>query len=215
MKDIVVYGAGGLAREVEWLIRRINKVTPTWNFVGYVVTFSSQLGEYDSKEKVVGDETWLLTKPQIHVAVGIGTPKHRVAIDSRLRQHLTDDRFPVLIDPSVIYDEESCSFEPGVIIAAGSILTVNIAIQRCAFINLDCTIGHETKIGPGSVLNPSVNVSGGVNMESSVLVGTGAQILQYVSIAEGASVGAGAVVTKNVAPNTTVVGIPAKPLSRN
>jgi acetyltransferase-like isoleucine patch superfamily enzyme len=60
---------------------------------------------------------------------------------------------------------------------------------------------------------PTVNISGGVVIGEGVLLGTGAQVLQYVSVGPGATVGAGAVVTKNVEPGTTVVGIPAKPLA--
>jgi acetyltransferase-like isoleucine patch superfamily enzyme len=67
-------------------------------------------------------------------------------------------------------------------------------------------------IGRGCVLNPTVNISGGVELGSAVLVGTGAQILQYVKIGDGAVIGAGAVVNKDVNAETTVVGIPAKEL---
>ena len=79
-------------------------------------------------------------------------------------------------------------------------------------VNLACTLGHESRIGEGSVLNPTVNISGGVVLDKGVLVGTGAQILQYVQIGEGATVGAGAVVNRDVPAGVTVVGIPAKPL---
>ena len=53
-----------------------------------------------------------------------------------------------------------------------------------------------------------------MTLKEGVLVGTGAQVLQYVTVGEGATVGAGAVVTKDVPPGATVVGIPAKELAR-
>lgn len=212
MKKIVVYGAGGLAREVEWLIHRINRVEPTWDFQGYVVTDPSSLGEHDSKSEVVGDEEWLLAQEDLHVALGIGTPAHRVSIGRRLTAKLPTGRFPVLIDPSAVYDERSCTFEHGAIVAAGNVLTVNITLRAFAFVNLDCTIGHESTIGEGCVLNPSVNISGGVTIGFGTLMGTGAQIIQYLSVGKNATVGAGAVVTKDVADGMTVVGIPAKAL---
>lgn len=43
-------------------------------------------------------------------------------------------------------------------------------------------------------------------------IGSGAVIVAGVTIGENAIVGAGAVVTKDVAPNTIVAGVPAKPL---
>jgi serine O-acetyltransferase len=41
------------------------------------------------------------------------------------------------------------------------------------------------------------------------MIGTGAQILQYLSVGDGARVGAGSVVTKDVPPGATVIGVPA------
>jgi acetyltransferase-like isoleucine patch superfamily enzyme len=56
-----------------------------------------------------------------------------------------------------------------------------------------------------------VNVSGGVVVGAGALIGTGAQVLQYLKIGDGAVVGAGAVVTKDVADQAVVVGMPARP----
>jgi serine acetyltransferase len=76
-------------------------------------------------------------------------------------------------------------------------------------------MGHEVRIGAGSVIYRSANISGGDQIGKGVLVGTGAQILQYRIVGDHAIVGAGSVVTKNVEPLTTVVGISAKPLIRS
>jgi serine acetyltransferase len=52
-----------------------------------------------------------------------------------------------------------------------------------------------------------------VAIGTGVLIGTGAQILQYLHIGPGATVGAGAVVTRNVPEGLTVIGVPARPQS--
>ena len=47
------------------------------------------------------------------------------------------------------------------------------------------------------------------------MIGTGAVLLPGVTIGEGAMVGAGAVVTKDVPDYATVVGMPARPVARS
>ena len=47
---------------------------------------------------------------------------------------------------------------------------------------------------------------------SGVVIGSGAQVLGPIEVGEGAKVGANSVVTKDVAPGATVVGIPARPV---
>ena len=44
------------------------------------------------------------------------------------------------------------------------------------------------------------------------MIGSGAQVLGPIEVGEGAKIGANSVVTKDVAPGQTVVGIPAKPV---
>jgi acetyltransferase-like isoleucine patch superfamily enzyme len=111
-------------------------------------------------------------------------------------------------------DYGSARIGQGVLLCAGTIGTVNIHLEDFSLINLACTLGHECSIGRGTVLNPTVNISGGVRLDPGVLVGTGAQVLQYLTVGAGATVGAGSVVTKNVDPGVTVVGVPARPLQR-
>lgn len=212
---IVVVGAGGFAREVQWLIREIGRAGAMWEFVGFVVSDLGRLGEHDSVERVLGDYGWL----EQHagsvdaVALGIGTPAARLKVAEELSARFPTLDWPALVHPSVIKDA-SCSVGPGVLLCAGVIATVNVTFEPFSMVNLACTIGHEARIGRGCVLNPTVNISGGVTLEEGVLVGTGAQILQYKRVGRGATVGAGAVVTKDVEAGETVVGAPAKPLRK-
>lgn len=50
----------------------------------------------------------------------------------------------------------------------------------------------------------------GVTIEDDVWIGSGARILDGVTIGKGSIIGAGAVVTKNIPANTVAAGVPAK-----
>ena len=215
LKKIVIIGAGGLARETKFLIDDINERQAKYEFLGYLVSDLNRLGDYDSKGEVLGDFGWFegVMEP-VCVAIGIGTPKHRLGVAAEIRSRKTHVEFPVLIHPNVVYDRKNCVFDEGVTICASNVLTVNIHVKKYAFLNLSCTVGHEAIIGAGCVINPTVNVSGGVVLGDGVLVGTGAKILQYLKVGNDAVIGAGACVIKDVAPGDTVVGIPAKPLNK-
>jgi sugar O-acyltransferase (sialic acid O-acetyltransferase NeuD family) len=211
-RRIAVVGAGGFAREVAWLIRDINRENSEYEFVGYLVSDLSRLGEHDSRAEVLGDFSWL----ESHhgrvdaLALGIGTPSWRLKLSAELETKFSWIEWPALVHPSVRFDNDTCSVGRGTILCAGVIGTVNVVFDPFVMVNLACTIGHEARLGRGCVVNPTVNISGGVTLGDGVLVGTGAQILQYVQVGAGATIGAGAVVTKNIPPNVVAHGVPAK-----
>jgi sugar O-acyltransferase (sialic acid O-acetyltransferase NeuD family) len=214
MQRIAIIGAGGFAREVKWLISDINRAHRHFEFVGFVVSDLSKLGEHDCRNEVQGDLSWLENGADA-VAIGIGNPAARLSIAGEIESRFPQLAWPQLIHPTVQMDCASAELGKGIILCAGTIGTVNVTIEDFAMVNLACTLGHESRLGRGSVLNPTVNVSGGVIIEDGVLIGTGAQILQYVHIGKGATLGAGAVATKDIPPGVTAVGIPAKAMLQN
>ena len=117
---------------------------------------------------------------------------------------------------------------PFVEIQRGAVIGENCKIQSHSFICDGVEIGDEVFVSHGVVFVndkvPRATTEGGElqteddwNLQRTVVerrasLGSGAVILGGVTIGEGALVGAGAVVTKDVAPGTTVVGNPARPL---
>ncbi|NHU86140.1 sugar O-acetyltransferase [Kocuria sp. JC486] len=106
----------------------------------------------------------------------------------------------------------------------------HITFGERAFINADCffvdlggiTIDDDALIAP-RVTILSVNhdpdpvrrrsvITARVHIGRNAWVGAGATICPGVTVGENAVVGAGSVVTKDVAPNTVVGGVPAKHL---
>ena len=201
MKKLVIVGNGGFAREVEWLVERINAVKPVWNLLGFI----------DDKPApgVVGNDRFILDYPEeIYVAVAIGTSAIREKIYTAYKSN-PNVRFANLIDPSVLISDRVRMGE-GNIICAGTIVTVDIELGNCLIVNLDCTIGHDAVIKDFVTINPSVNVSGNVVIDSGCNIGTGTQIIQGIHIGRNTVVGAGAVVNRELPDRCTAVGIPAK-----
>jgi len=214
-RRIVIMGAGGQAREVRWLINEINALERKYEFLGFVISNIDAVGPHDSKAEILGDYEWLAKNRTLvdAVTIGIGNPAARLKVAEEVKTLLPGAEFPSLIHPTVILDHASARVENGVLLCAGVVATVNITLKAFALCNFGCTLGHEATVGRGSIVNPGANVNGGVYIGDRALIGAGAQILQYRVVGEGATVGAGAVVTKDVPPGATVVGVPARIIS--
>lgn len=139
----------------------------------------------------------------------IGDPIIKKKIMGKLKN--SNNKYPVLIHPSVIYSDK-VKFGEGSIICAGNIITVDVEIGKHVIVNLDCTIGHDAVIGDYSTILPSVKISGFVDIGECVSVGTGSAIIQGKIVRENSIIGAGAVVVKDIPDNCTAVGSPAKPI---
>lgn len=112
-----------------------------------------------------------------------------------------------------------------VLVGAGAILqpfvmlTSNIRIGRGFHANIYSYVAHDCVIGDFVTFAPGVKCNGNVHIEDRAYIGTGAILRQGTPdkplvIGAGATVGMGAVVTKDVPPGATVVGNPARPLEK-
>lgn len=99
-------------------------------------------------------------------------------------------------------------------------LTSNIRIGRHFHANLYSYVEHDCVIGDFVTFAPGVKCNGNVVIEDHAYIGAGAVIKQGqpgepLVIGRGAVVGMGAVVTRNVAAGTTVLGNPARPFIKH
>lgn len=208
MKDIVIVGAGGCAREVAWLIEENNKEYGQWNILGYVAD-EDNLHKCDYP--LLGNDEWLLKQTRdLDVAIAIGNGEIRKRIFQKLREnHFLS--FPVIISNKAIVSNH-VKIGQGTIICAGTIITIDIEIGKFCYFNLNTTISHDSKIGDYVSAYSNVNISGNVTIEDGATLGVGTKIKQGLIIGENAFTGAGAVVVKNVEDGITVVGCPARRL---
>lgn len=190
MKRLRVLGAGGHARELAALAMQCEVA-----------------GDQEPLLLSLDAEETELARPG-PCAIGVGNPRVRLAIQARwgAQSHLT---WPTLVHPSSEPGSRNV-LGRGVGMQAGVVMTCDVEIGDFTYLSPHSTIGHDARIGACCLVNPSVNISGGVTVEDGVLLGVGAVVLEDVRIGAGAIVGAGAVVTRDVPAGTTVVGVPAR-----
>lgn len=82
-------------------------------------------------------------------------------------------------------------------------------------IHTNAVIGHETKIGESVFIAHAVSVSGCCRVGEGAFLGTNCTILPRTNIGRWVTVGAGAVVTRDVPDYAVVVGNPAKVIRFN
>ncbi|WP_296381622.1 acetyltransferase [Winogradskyella sp.] len=216
MKATYIVGACGAAKEIYYLIKRINQAKPTFNFKGFLDL------NPEHHELKIGSETFSVfdesqfiqnQKEDCNIIFGIAFPDRLKPIIEKYTPH-SIFHFPNVIHPNIQLDE-SVTLGKGNIIAEAAIFTVDITLGDFNFINRGIHIGHDVTIGNANVINPCTVVSGGINIKNNNLIGTNATIIQYLNIDSGNTIGAGAVVTKSISNNTTVIGVPAKPVKND
>ena len=211
MKDLIIFGASGFGREVAWAVERLNKVTPTWNLLGFMDDADDIQGTEINGYKVLGKTADVSNYPDAYYVVAVGASRTREKIVSNMKTVNPSIKFGTVIDPSVEMSD-LVTIGEGTIICAHTIITVNIEIGAHVIINLDCTVGHDAVLQDFVTLYPSVNVSGITNIGHAVELGTGMQIIQGKTVGDYSIVGAGAVVVKDIPAKCTAVGSPAKPI---
>ncbi len=210
--ELLIFGAGGFGREVASWAGRARWLGRPFEVVAFIDDNAAV--EQLNGRPVLTLEDAAARHPEAAVLATVGDPKLRERlIGKALAAGLVST--PPVIHPNAEYDHEYVEIGEGVVICAGTILTVNIVVEAHAQINLDCTVGHDAVIGSYSTLSPGVHISGNVKLEPYTFIGTGAVTVNGVeahplTIGTGAVVGAGAVVTKDIAAGVTATGVPAR-----
>ncbi len=124
------------------------------------------------------------------------------------------------IEPGAIIREQ-VEIGDGAVIMFGAMINIGSVVGEGTMIDMNAclggraTVGKNCHIGAGAVLAgvieppPSAQP---VIIEDGVVIGANAVVLEGVRVGAGAVVAAGAIVTKDVPPNTVVAGVPAKVL---
>ena len=140
--------------------------------------------------------------------VSVGKNEIRKAIVEKL-----SCRFGVAVHPSAVISP-SATIGEGTVVMPGVIINADVVIGKHCIVNTGASVDHECIIGDFCHLAPHSTLCGQVHVGEGTLIGVGASVIPCINIGEWCTVGAGAAVVENVKKNQTVVGVPAKVITK-
>lgn len=210
--DFVIYGTGGMAREVRQIATDINNVSTRYALLGFLEDDSGVIERRADNLNILGGIEWLVANPLAQVVLAIGSSHARQRLALLIQERCSND-FATLIHPQASVGDRVQVGE-GSIICQAAVLTTDIEIGKHVIVNVGATLAHDDVLEDFVTLAPGVRLAGATRIGQGCDVGIGACTIPGVSIGSWSIVGAGAVVTHSLPPNVTAVGVPAVPIKK-
>jgi len=217
MKRYAIFGASGCGRGALPLARKQMQADLLAGVANLVFVDDQPSAPLVNGHRVLTYDEWL-SEPAIsrHMNVAIANGHVREKLVQRCAANSVQ-YFEVRATNVVELD--GVQLGEGALLCPFVTLTSNVRIGKHFHANLYSYVEHDCVIGDFVTFAPGVKCNGNVVIEDHAYIGAGAVIKQGAPgaplvIGRGAVVGMGAVVTKSVPPGVTVVGNPARSLTK-
>lgn len=197
---VAVIGAGDHARVVASVLEAVG-VAIAGHYDDDPKTWGSSLGA----SSVLGPIDDIPRRAPAIIAIG----------DNHVRQQLAqrlDLEWITVVHPfSWLHPE--IRLGSGTVVCAGALVQVGAQIGAHVILNNRAGVGHDARVGDYAHISVA-HLGGGASAGEGALLGMGSVVLPRVTVGDWATVGAGATVTSDVRPRATVVGSPAREMTR-
>ena len=209
-----IYGASGCGRSLMPVAREYLKKQDITAEVYFIDDSVIEEKNINGHRTINYEQFKLLDVKNKWVLIAIANSKIREEITNKIKSD-NINLWSVFSPHSIIMDNveigKGCAISPFVTIGSNAKIGTNFHANLYSYIEHDCIIGNYVTFAPG------VKCNGNIRIADHVYIGAGAIIKQGTTdnplqIGEGAIIGMGAVVTKNIPPGEIVVGNPAKKL---
>ena len=209
MKNLVIIGAGGFAREVFDLANYCFGSDPNFKIKGFLSDGPSDIEDM-GYPPVLGTVSEYEIEENDVFFCGIGNVKDRKKCVELIL--LKGGVFINLIHPNVVISP-SVKLGIGVAIKAYCVLASDVIIGDFSFLQSNVIMGHDVHVGKYCQINSFSFFAGYSKLEDLVFVGAHSKFVQNSSAEDFSVIGIGSLILRKVKKGTTVFGSPAKKIS--
>lgn len=209
MRDLLVVGAGGFARETVEAVRAVNAQRPTWRLRGLLDDNRALHGTELGGVPVIGPIELVHDDPSALVVLTTGRPDNYVSrpvIAARLG--LPDARYATIVHPSASVGA-SCRLGVGSVLLAHVAVTADVAVGRHVAVMPQVVLPHDARVDDFVTLASGVRAGGACHIAEGAYIGAGACLREGVTVGPRSLVGMGSVVTRHVPGERLWMGAPA------
>jgi sugar O-acyltransferase (sialic acid O-acetyltransferase NeuD family) len=209
VRDLLIVGAGGFARETAEAVHTVNEIRPTWRLRGFLDDDPTLHGSVVGGLPVLGPAEMVHELSDAAVLICTGRPGNylsRRRLATRL--DLPEERYGTIVHPSATVGR-SCRIGSGSVLLAHVDVTADVVVGRFVAIMPQAVLTHDVQVGDYASLAAAVRIGGGCRIGQEVYLGSGACLREGIRIGAQAMVGLGAVVVDDVPAGRLWYGTPA------
>ncbi|WP_328414057.1 acetyltransferase [Micromonospora sp. NBC_00389] len=208
--DLVIAGAGGIARETAATVAAINAAAPTWRLRGFLDDDPALHGVIRAGLPVLGPLEAIADLPDAAVVVCIANARNpgvREQVVQRLG--LPPARYATVVHPSAEVPA-NCTVGPGSVLLAQVVLTADVTVGAHVAIMPQTVLTHDDVVSEHATIASGVRISGSVRIGRGAYLGAGALIRESLTVGANSVIGMGSVVLRDVPPDQVWAGSPAR-----
>lgn len=210
MRELLLIGAGGLAREAAEAVRAVNAVSATWNLLGFLDDDPAKHGRTFGPTSVLDETEAIDQYPDASALLCPVRPDNYLSrrfLADRLQ--LDDERYATIVHPSATVGS-TCEIGLGSLLLAHVDLTADVVVGRHVVMMPQVVLSHDSRVDDWATLASGVRLGGSCRVEQGAYLGAGSCLREGVVIGERAMVGMGSVVTRDVPAGRLWFGVPAR-----
>jgi sugar O-acyltransferase (sialic acid O-acetyltransferase NeuD family) len=206
MRDLLILGTGVHAQEMVEIVERVNQAGGDWNLIGLISADASQAGRTLNRALVLGTPADLARYPQVSLLPSWA--------DLPGMGNLPMERVVSLIDPTA-FISRTAVIGRGCVVYPHCYVGLNARLDDLVFILAGSIINHDDVIGYRTAVASGVKLAGSVTIEPECYLGQACTVRQLLKVGRHSIIGMGAVVVKDVAPDSVMAGNPARKIKTN